>query len=163
MSIRTLALVTFSLISAAGCRTDESTLNINDSTAEFSVEIDALAMSEVEGIWSGELHSVHADDSLGLQGAEVLTILRVLEYDADAAEVDMSFRFDLDEWMTGIGTAGLMSNEIGDFEAVVRTPDGVTCMVDGDWSTGTQSVYVEFICTDTDGISGEYLLEAHRF
>ena len=163
MSNRTLALLSLSLISAAGCITDESALNLNDSTAEFSVEIDAMAMSEVEGIWSGELLSVHADDSLGLQGAEVLTILRVLEYDADAAEIDMSFRFDLDEWMTGIGTAGLMSNEIGDFEAVVRNSEGVTCVVDGDWSTGTQSVYVEFNCIDADGLSGEYLVEANRF
>ncbi len=163
LSARIITLTSLTLLSALGCRTDESSLTQAEPALDLSAEIDAMAMSEVEGTWSGELLSIQPEDSMGLHGAEVLAVLRVLEYDADAAEVDMSFRFDLDSWMTGIGTAGLMSNEIGDFEAIVRDHEGVTCMVEGDWSTGTQSVYVEFTCTAPSGVTGDYLLEANRF
>jgi hypothetical protein len=129
----------------------------------LSVNLDPTSMSEVEGTWTGSLRSVGEEDSLGLNGSDVLAVVRVLEFDTDASEMDLSFRFDLDHWLTGIGVGGLMNNDIGDFEAMIHGPDGVTCMVGGDWSAKAEMVYVEFICNDADGNIGDYILEASPF
>jgi hypothetical protein len=162
MNHRNLALASLALLASTACRTDEG-VTVDENVMGLSVDIDASAMGEVEGSWMGTLQSTDEVDSLGLAGSEVLSVVRVLEYDADAAELDMSFRFDLENWLTGIGTGSLMSNEIGAFDAVVHGPEGVTCLVDGDWSTGTGALYAEFICTDETGLNGTYLLESRPF
>jgi hypothetical protein len=163
MTHRNLVLAALALTASTACRTDDGMAQVDENVMGLSVEIDAYAMGEVEGSWMGTLESTGDVDTLGLAGSEVLTVMRVLEYDADAAEVDMSFRFDLENWLTGIGTGSLMSNEIGAFDAIVHGPEGVNCLVDGDWSTGTGSIYIEFNCTDDSGQNGSYLLEARPF
>ena len=123
---------------------------------------------EVQGGWLGRAHSVYQNDPMGFDGMTANVVVRVLEADefdgtADA-EIDVSLRLGLGQWMNGTGTGNLVANHNGEFEAIVEAANGNRCLIEGDWSGDAGLVGADLSCVGNaaDGWS-DYEFTAYRF
>jgi hypothetical protein len=166
-----LGLLVFSTLSLA-CRTEsdgdwgeEETVVESQPGSNPSMNPDNIY--EVQGSWLGRANSVYENDYLGFDGLSANIVVRVLEADeldgTAAAEIDVSLRLGLGQWMNGSGTGYLVANHNGEFDAVVESAIGTRCLVEGDWNADAGLVGADLSCVGADGAWSDYGFTANRF
>jgi hypothetical protein len=143
-----------------GCQTEEDPSDTTHSNTEPGP---ADTLDALEGTWTGELSSVDHLDNLGLEQSQVLNLIQIIDKGQTDIELDISIRFDQGEWWTGSGTGVALSDEFGSFDAVIHDGEGRACLIEGDWFTGTEQLFMALSCNSWEGELSEYELEAGKF
>jgi len=148
-------------LGSLGCQAESVLLDVpgEDPVLGTDHTVDIL-----QGSWTGELKAIDPLlDNLELEQAEVLNMILIVGEDESDIELDVSIRFNQSDWWSGFGQGTVRNHELGTFDAVVHSPDGLACLIEGDWFTGTEELFMTLSCNSWEGEPSEYELEAGKF